>query len=122
MVYPSIGIDIDGCITDFPIFFQVLSSSWPGKVFIITMRFRKDDTELFLKNKNIRFDQIHMVNSFAEKGNIIRNYGISAFFDDQPEILKSITPNCACFLVRNEGNFDFERSKFTMSSNTADVI
>ena len=94
MTYPSIGIDIDGCITDFPIFFQILSSTWPGKVYVITLRSNYKMTEDYLKKNNIRFDQLFCVNSFEEKGEIIKREGITAFYDDQPEILKTITPNC----------------------------
>lgn len=122
MVSPSIGIDIDGCITDFPIIFQVLSQSWPGKVFIISMRFNKEQTAKYLADKNVRFDEIHLVSSFEEKAEVIKKHGISAFFDDQPEIIKTVNPNCACFLVRNEGNFDFNTNKFLMSYKTAEMI
>jgi hypothetical protein len=38
MPQPSIGIDIDGCIDEAPIFFRILSHNWPGDVFIISFR------------------------------------------------------------------------------------
>ena len=122
MTYPSIGIDIDGCITDFPIFFQILSSTWPGKVYVITLRSNYKMTEDYLKKNNIRFDQLFCVNSFEEKGEIIKREGITAFYDDQPEILKTITPNCTCMLVRNEGNFSFDNKRFYMSTRTCEII
>ncbi len=40
-VYPSIGLDLDGCIDESPIFFQLLARYWPGDVYVIT--FRRDE-------------------------------------------------------------------------------
>ena len=122
MPSPSIGIDIDGCIDEFPIFFQTFSASWPGKVYIITMRSEPESVKKFLEEKMIRYDELILAESFKDKGKIIRDKGIMVFFDDQPEIIKHINSNCACMLVRNEGNFDFENKRYVMSDKTCEII
>ena len=121
-VYPSIGIDIDGCIDEFPIFFQLLSNYWPGKVYVITFRSDREKTKNFLTEHEIKYDELILVNSFEEKGIVITREGIMTFFDDQPEVLKTITPHCNVMLVRNEGNFDFEDKKWMMSNRTGKIV
>lgn len=38
VLYPSLGIDLDGCVDEAPIYFQLLTTYWPGKVFVISYR------------------------------------------------------------------------------------
>ena len=83
MPSPSIGIDIDGCIDEFPIFFQTFSASWPGKVYIITMRSEPESVKKFLEEKMIRYDELILAESFKDKGKIIRDKGIMVFFEDR---------------------------------------
>ena len=35
MPAPALGIDLDGCVDEAPIFFPLLTSRWPGKVFVM---------------------------------------------------------------------------------------
>lgn len=120
----SIGIDIDGCIDDFLLFFKVLSSSWPGKVYIITCRSKeyKIETEEMLKDCEIKYDELIFATSYKEKSNIIKEKNIIVFFDDQPEVLNHILEDVCVMLVRNGGNFSFEDKKWIFSKSTANLI
>ena len=120
--FPSVGIDIDGCIDELPIFFQGLTTGWQGKVFIISYRNDVEAAKKVLEKYNIRYDELILVNSFEEKAKVIEENGISFFFDDQPEILKHIPADCKVMLVRNEGNFDFEDKKWTLSNQTGKIV
>lgn len=121
-IYPSIGIDIDGVIDEGPIFFSFLSHNWRGKIFIISYRNDLDKAKGVLDKFNIYYDELVLVSSFEEKAKIINEKGISFFFDDQPEMLKDITSSCQVFLVRNEGNFDFDDQKWMLSNKTGKLV
>lgn len=120
--YPSIGIDIDGCVDEFPEFFRVLASHWPGKVYVISFRDDRSRAEAYLAKFGVRCCELILVNSFAEKAEVIAREGITVFFDDQPEVLKTIAPACGVMLVRNEGNFDYEDRKWMLSDNTGKLV
>ena len=120
--FPSIGIDIDGCIDEAPLFFSVLAANWPGKIFIISYRDNLDGAKRTLKNFNIRYDELVLVSSFDEKAKVIGENNISVFFDDQPEMLREIAPACNVMLVRNGGNFDFDDKRWMLSNKTGKII
>lgn len=120
--YPSIGLDLDGVITDRPIFFSVLTKSWPGKVFVITYRDDKNKAIEVLAKHDIRYDELILVNSFDQKAEVIEANGIGTYFDDQPEMLKNVSSNCNVLLMRNDGNFDFEDKKWMLSDQTGKII
>jgi hypothetical protein len=119
---PSLGVDLDGCVDEAPIFFGTLTKTWPGKVLVITYRDDRGKAEQFLKQHGIRWDELILVNSFDEKARVIAEKGIGIYFDDQPEMLKDIPQGVAVMLVRNEGNYDFESKKWMMSKNTGKII
>ncbi len=120
--YPSIGIDIDGCADEAPIFFSLLTKYWLGKVFVISFRSDRAKAESVLAANNIRCDELILVNSFEAKARIISEKGIGVFFDDQPEALKNISPSCQVMLVRNGGNFDFDDQKWMFSKETGKLV
>ena len=118
----ALGIDLDGCVDDYELFFSTLTHSWPGKVYVITYRDDRDKAEQVLKQHNIRWDELILVNSFEEKARVIADKGIAIYFDDQPEMLKDIPQGVAVMLVRNEGNYDFDAKKWMFSKNTGKII
>lgn len=120
--HPSLGIDLDGCVDEAPIFFSILTSRWPGKVFVISYRDDRESAETMLRRFNIRFDELILVNTFDEKAKVIADKGILVYFDDQPEMLKHIPPTVGVMLVRNEGNYDFKQKKWTLSKDTGRII
>ena len=119
---PSIGIDIDGCVDEAPIFFQILTNRWPGKIFVITCRDNREKAVQDLQKYKIQYTDLVLVNSLEAKAKIIQENGIYVFFDDQPEALKEIVPGCNVMLVRNEGNFNFEVKKWVFSDKTGIIL
>lgn len=122
MPHPSLGIDIDGCVDEAPVFFSLLTKSWPGKVFVISFRDDREKAQTVLTKHNIRCDELVLVNSFAAKAQVIRENGIGTFFDDQPEMLQDVTESCQVMLVRNGGNFCFEEKKWLFSNRTGKMV
>lgn len=120
--YPAIGIDIDGCVDEFPRFFSVLASHWPGKVYVISFRDNRQKAEEYLARFGVVYCELILVNSFQEKAAVIAREGIAAFFDDQPEVLKPIAPECNVMLVRNGGNLDFDDGKWMFSRQTGKLV
>lgn len=120
--YPSIGIDIDGCIDEAPTFFKILSENWPGEVFIVSYRKERAPAEAVLAKYKIRYDELILVDSLSAKAEVISKRGISIFFDDQPECLKDIDSMRNVFLIRNGGNFDHEEKKWMFSEETGKLV
>ncbi|MFN5329040.1 MAG: hypothetical protein ACK5DV_07660, partial [Planctomycetota bacterium] len=82
--YPSMGLDLDGLFDEYPIAFIIIAKHWPGKVYIITYRDDRAKAEQYLKEKNIRYDELILVKTFEEKAEVIKREGISLYYDDQP--------------------------------------
>jgi hypothetical protein len=119
---PSLGIDIDGCVDEAPVFFQILTRVWPGKVFVVSFRNDRAKAEADLKERDIRFDELILVDSLEAKAKVIAREGILVFFDDQPECLKHMDSMRNVMLVRNAGNFDFEDKRWVFSEVTGKLV
>lgn len=119
---PTLGVDFDGCVDEAPIFFQLLTSHWPGKVVVITFRSDRAKAEADLEEFNIRYDALVLVDSFDAKAEVIVRLGILVFFDDQPEMLKNIPNTVNVMLVRNGGNFDFHDRRWVLSAKTGKLV
>jgi hypothetical protein len=87
--YPNLGIDIDGCIDESPIFFQFLSHCWKGKVYILTFRDDREKAVRDLAKFNIRYDELILVDTFEAKAEVVARENIMIYFDDQPEMIKT---------------------------------
>ncbi len=118
----NIGLDLDGCIDEAPEFLGVLSHLWPNKVYVITFRKDREKTIRDLAGFNIRYDELILVGSFAEKADVIQRCNVGLYIDDQPEIIQHIPSTVQVLLFRNGGNFDFESRKWLMSNATARLI
>ena len=119
---PSLGIDLDGCVDEAPIFFQLLTNYWPGKVFVLTYRSDRTKAIADLVQFNIKYDELILVDSFDAKAQMIKEIGIQIYFDDQPEMLKNVSPDVNVMLVRNGGNFDFDDKLWMLSQQTGRLI
>ena len=51
---PTLGIDLDGCVDECPVFFRTLTAVWPGDVVVITYRHDREKTVQDLKRFGIR--------------------------------------------------------------------
>lgn len=119
---PNLGIDVDGCIDESPLFFSSLTNSWPGDVFIVSLRSDLKKLVNFLQDNNIRYSEIILVKKLEEKAKIISKKGISFFIDDQPEVLNHIPDSVHVMLFRNNGNFHYGEKKWMMSNKTGMIV
>lgn len=118
----TLGLDLDGVITEAPEFFSAWTQSWPGKVIVITYRNDREKAIRDVESRSIRYDEIILVDRFDAKAEVIRDKGVSIYIDDQPEMLKNISQDCHVMLFRNDGNFDSDDQKWMLSSETGKLV
>ena len=119
---PTVGIDLDGTITDAPGFFTLFCNRWPGDIIIVTYRPDVESAKRDLDKYAIRYDDIVLVKSLDDKARVIRERGIAIYFDDQDECLKDIPLDRVVFKVRNGGNFDYETRRWLYSEETGQLV
>jgi uncharacterized HAD superfamily protein len=119
---PVLGLDLDGVITDAPTFFSAWTHSWPGEVIVVTYRKDRGKAIEDLEQRNIRFDEVVLVDRFEAKAEVIREKQITIYIDDQPEMLKHIPDGVHVMLFRNEGNYDFEDRRWILSDQTGKLL
>lgn len=103
---PALGLDLDGTIDENPLFFGILSRTWPGKVYVITYRSDHAKATKDLSDFGIHYDAIILVSSFAQKAVKIRELQIGVYFDDMDEVITHIPEGVTVVKVRNGGNYD----------------
>lgn len=118
----TLGLDLDGCITEAPEFFSVWTHSWPGRVVIITYRQDRQKAIDDLQNRDIRYDELVLVDRFDAKAEVIAKHGVTLYVDDQPEMLKHVPDGVSVMLFRNEGNFDFVDQRWMLSQETGKLV
>ncbi len=118
----NLGLDLDGLLDEANGFFQVLTKLWPGRVVIISYRADYAKAEADLNKLKVTYDQLCLVDSFDAKADVIAEQQISVYFDDQPEMLKTIPEGVHVMLYRNGGNFDFDERLWLFSKQTAKLI
>lgn len=109
---PSLGLDLDGVLDENPKFFSILTDVWPGDVFIITFRDDKAKAIADLARLGIKYTAMILVNSFAEKADVIARLAIDVYIDDQPEVLMHLPEGVSVLMMRNGGNFDYAKKKW----------
>jgi uncharacterized HAD superfamily protein len=117
-----LGLDLDGVITEFPDVFRQLTHCWPGRVVVITFRNDSEKASRDVIASGIRFDEIVLVSSFAEKVQVVRDRNIALYLDDQPEMLRGMPVGTATGLIRNAGNYDFSEGRWIMSDLTCRLV
>lgn len=118
----KLGLDLDGVITEAPEFFSAWTHSWPGQVVIITYRKDRQKAVQDLAERNIRYDELVLVDRFDAKAEVIANLGVAFYVDDQPEMLKNVQAGVHVMLFRNEGNFDFNDQRWMLSRRTGKLV
>jgi hypothetical protein len=118
---PALGMDLDGTVDVAPAFFQFLSRSWPGKVYVITFRDDRAKAVADAASWGVQAEVV-LVESLNDKADRIRELGIKVFFDDMDEVLLHIPEDVAVFKVRNGGNFCFDTRKWLYSKQTGRQI
>ena len=119
---PTLGIDLDGTITDAPDFFTMLCNRWPGGIIIVTYRQDVESAKRDLDTYAIRYDEIVLVKSLEDKARVIEERGIAIYFDDQDECLKDIPDTVSVFKIRNGGNFHEETRRWLYSEETGQLV
>jgi hypothetical protein len=119
---PTLGLGLDGCIDEAPIFFGILTRLWPGNVIVITLCNDRAKAEADLANYGIRYSELVLVSSLAAKAKVIAEKGVLIYFDDQPETVKHVPSTVNVMLVRNGGNFEFDLRKWLLSKETGRLI
>jgi uncharacterized HAD superfamily protein len=118
----TLGLDLDGTITDAPKFFSAWTKSWPGRVVIITYRTDREKTIRDLEEYEIHYDDLVLVDRMDGKAAVIAEYGVTMYVDDQPEMLKNVPAGVNVMLFRNEGNFDFSDQRWMLSQQTGKLV
>ena len=118
----TLGLDLDGVITEAPEFFSAWTHSWPGQVIVITYRRNREKAIIDVDACNIRYDEIILVDRFDAKAEVIREHGVDVYIDDQPEMLRNISAGCQVMLFRNGGNFDNDDRKWMLSTETGKLV
>jgi uncharacterized HAD superfamily protein len=114
---PTLGIDLDGTITESPIFFQLLTHKWPGRVVVVTYRDDLDKAKEDLDALFIRYDDVILADDF-DKSEIIAREEIEIYIDDQDEMTQNIPEGVTVLKMRNNGNFDYNAKKWLYSEKT----
>jgi hypothetical protein len=65
---PTLGIDLDGCVDERPVFFRTLTAVWPGDVVVITFRDDREKTVQDLRRFGIRHTKLVLVKSLEASG------------------------------------------------------
>ena len=117
-----LALDLDGVITESPEFFSAWSHSWPGPVMVITFRSDRQKAIDDLQDRNIRYDELILVDRFDAKAEVIASKNVAIYVDDQPEMLKNVASSVHVMLYRNEGNFDFEDRRWMLSQDTGKLM
>ncbi len=119
----KIGIDIDGCITEYPKFFSILTTAFKNssdiEIFIITARdpMSKEETVKQLEGLGIVYDQLIITDN---KQKAVEK--IDIFIDNQIENFKKLDSNICCLLLREEMNYCWESYKFLGDEKTIKMI
>ena len=119
---PKLAIDLDGCVDEANDFFRTLTHLWPGPVLVITYRNDREKAIADLDRFSVRYTELFLASSFADKARIIEAEQGDVYIDDQPEMLKPVSARCSVLLFRNEGNFDFDNQQWLMSRETARLL
>ena len=72
--------------------------------------------------RNIKWDQLVLVNRFDAKAEVIEERNVDIYIDDQPEMLINIKSNTHVMLFRNGGNYDFNDKKWMLSEQTGKLV
>lgn len=119
---PAIGLDLDGTIDEAPAFFAALTYAWTGRVVVITYRDDRQRALDDLDRSGMRYDELVLVNSFAQKAEVIRDKKIGVYIDDQDEILMHVPEGVVVLKIRNGGNFDYDTTKWLYSAQTGEQV
>ena len=123
----KVAIDIDGCISEYPSFFSILTkaliSSDNIEIFILSARnnsnHSKKKTIQELKELGIFYDHLILTD---DKQNFIKDNTIDLFIDNQIENFQQLNSDVCCLLIREEGNYCYKSFRFLGSKKTTKMI
>lgn len=94
---PVIGVDLNGTIDENVWFFSFLANSWPGEIYVFACRRDRLKAVADLGKFGIKYTDVVLVNSFAEKTEAIARLGINVYFDGHEVLRPSDFPGLAIF-------------------------
>lgn len=122
----KVGIDIDGCISEYPKLFstltQELKNSRDIEIFILTSRedsSKKEETVKQLEDLGIVYN--HLIFS-DNKVQSVRLHGINLFIDNEDENFQGIPSEVCCLKIREEGNYCFGSYRWYFSRKTGKEV
>ena len=123
----KIALDIDGCISEYPNVFSILTkalkSSDNVEIFIISARNNSNKsnqkTIQELKELGIVYDHLIITD---DKQQTIKENSIDLFIDNQIENFKQLNSDVCCLLIREEGNYCYKSFRFLGDKNTTKMI
>jgi len=118
----TVGLDLDGTITDAPKFFSAWTHSWPGRVVIITYRNDREKTMADLEQLEIRYDDLVLADRMDAKAAVIAELGVTLYVDNQPEMLKNAADHAGVTLFLSIGSFDFGDQRWMLSQETGKLV
>ena len=122
----KIAIDIDGTINaskDSVEFFRTLTKSLIAQNEIYILSNRNPDTleevEEELTLMGIKFSKVILTN---KKTQVIKDKGITVFYDNEDENFQSLGPDILVFKAREEGNYNYMSGRWYGSKETVEMI
>ena len=123
----KIAIDIDGCISEYPNIFSILTKALKSsdniEIVIISARENsqkaKQKTIQELKELGIVYDYLILTD---DKQQTIKENSIDIFIDNQIENFQQLNSDVCCLLIREEGNYDWETDRFLGDNKTVKMI
>jgi len=117
----KIGIDVDNTISAYPDVFSKLTLALSAffEIHIITYRENREETVLYLKKMNIKYDKLALVDN---KEDYILKNNIKLFIDDTDEFFQNLPQDICVLKIREDGNFDFNDKKWIYAAKTGRTI
>ena len=117
----KIALDIDGCISQYPKFFRMLSHALCGHCTIIVLTNRdpagRVETERDLEGWGVRYDAVVFT---MDKVKYIVEQGVSVLFEDYDENFLDLPESVCVCKVREPENFNFDTKRWVYSEKTGE--
>jgi hypothetical protein len=119
----KIALDIDGCITQYPKFFSMLSQCMKqqARIYVITNRDpgTRAQIEEELREYGVAFHELIIT---VDKAKFIMEHGIEVLYEDTDECFLELPSTVCVCKVREPGNFNYETRRWFYGPRTGEII